>query len=69
MTVEENEKELEKRREESRRIQEHEVPAGFHYDIHGGKGNEHGKKDVSHRKKKTYASVVKGGTKQTNVCV
>ena len=67
--VEEKEKELERKRKESKRIQEREVPVEFHYDIHEEKGNRDEKIDVNHRMKKSYAYVVKKGTKKTDACV
>jgi hypothetical protein len=67
--VEEKEKELEKRREESKKIQEKEVPAVFHHSIHDKKGKGVEGKDINHGKEKTYAHVVKEGMKKRDVCV
>lgn len=65
LVVEEREKELEKRREESRKIQEKEVPAAFHHDVRDVKGNKDRKRDISRKLKKSYACVVKEGMSGT----
>ena len=56
--VEEREKELKKRREESKKIQEKEVPDIFHHVV---KRDEELKKDDVHKLKSTYVDVVKKG--------
>ena len=58
LDVEEREKELNKRREESKKIQEKEVPDIFHHVV---KRDEELKKDDVHKLKSTYVDVVKKG--------
>ena len=59
--VEEREKELKKRREESKKIQEKEVPDIFHHVV---KRDDELKRDDDHKLKLTYAHVVKKGMEE-----
>ena len=60
LSVEGKEKELRKMKEVSRRIQEREVPTQFHH-VEKGDNIEEVNNDL--KKKETYASVLKKGTK------
>ena len=55
---------MKKRREESKKIQDREVPSIFHHVV---KGNNVESEDNDLRMKSTYAQVVKKGMEVTNI--